>query len=196
MMSKMDDVFRKVLNDKEIFDSPYDRYTRTPIPKLFEKASWKELGGLFNEGRKNEFIVKIDSRIREIEKREQKANKWRRERIDELKRRAEWLKSAFENKPHLLAELFKTLEWYGLVECKLPNMDDYGSVIERYDIPIVVQYFVDKIKRESYPRNRALEKVLEYVKELYAAGISPEEIAFFVRKLNSLTKYWEVIEDE
>ena len=195
MMSKMDEVFRKVLNDKEIFDSPYDRYTRTPIPKLFEGASWKELGGLFNEGRKNEFIEKIDSRIREIENQEQRARGWRRDKINELKQRAEWLKLAFDNKPNLLKDLFENLEWYGLVECKLPRMEDYGKVIERYDISIVEQYFVDKIKRRaSYPQNRALEKILEYVKELHTAGISPEEIAYLVRKIDSLAKYWEVIE--
>jgi len=194
MMSKIDEVFRRVLNDKEIFDSPYDRNTRALIPKLFEGASWKELGRLFNEGRKDEFIEKIDSRIREIENQERRARGWRRDKINELKQRAEWLKSAFDNKPNLLKDLFENLEWYGLVECKLPRMEDYGKVIERYDISIVEQYFVDKIKRASYPQNRALEKILEYVKELHTAGISPEEIAYLVRKIDSLAKYWEVIE--
>ena len=194
MMSKIDEVFRRVLNDKEIFDSPYDRNTRAPIPKLFEGASWKELGRLFNEGRKDEFIEKIDSRIREIENQERRARGWRHDKINELKQRAEWLKSAFDNKPNLLKDLFENLEWYGLVECKLPRIEDYGKAIERYDISIVEQYFVDKIKRASYPQNRALEKILEYVKELHAAGISPEEIAYLVRKIDSLAKYWEVIE--
>ena len=194
MTSKMDEVFKKVLNDRDIFDSPYDRNKRDNIPKLFEEDSWKVLGRLFNEGKRDEFINKVDSRIREIENQEQGTNSWRREKINELKQRGEWLKSAFDNKPHLLKQLFENLEWYGLVECKLPTMDSYGKVIERYNITMVEQYFVDKIKRSSYPQNRALEKVLEYVKELYIAGISPEEIAYFVRKLNSLTKYWEVIE--
>lgn len=194
MTSKIDEVFRKVLNDREIFDSPYDMNTKKPIPKLFEGDSWKELERLFKERRKNEFIAKIDSRIREIERQEQRTSKWRRNKINELKQRAEWLKSAFDNKPNLLRELFENLEWYGLVECKLPRMEDYGKVIERYDISIVEQYFVDKIKRASYPQNRALEKILEYVKELHTAGISPEEIAYLVRKIDSLTKYWGVIE--
>ena len=194
MMSKIDEVLRKVLNDRDIFDTPYDTHARKPIPKLFEGASWKELGRLFNEGRKDEFIEKIDSKIREIENQERRARGWRRDKINELKQRAEWLKSAFDNKPNLLKDLFETLEWYGLVECKLPTrMEDYGKVIERYDISIVEQYFVDKIKRASYPQNRALEKILEYVKELYTAGISPEEIAYLVRKIDSLAKYWEVI---
>jgi hypothetical protein len=73
-------------------------------------------------------------------------------------------------------------------------MENYGKVIERYDLSIVEQYFMGKIERSSYPQNIALERVLEYVKELYMAGISPEEIAYFVRKLKSLIKYWEVIE--
>ena len=194
MMSKMDEVFRKVLNDRDIFDTLYDTHARKLIPKLFEGDSWKELGRLFNEGRKDEFIEKIDSRIREIENQERRARGWRRDKINELKQRAEWLKSAFDNKPNLLKDLFENLEWYGLVECKLPRMEDYGKVIERYDISIVEQYFVDKIKRASYPQNRALEKILEYVKELHTAGISPEEIAYLVRKIDSLAKYWEVIE--
>ncbi len=194
MTSKIDEVFRKVLNDREIFDSPYDKNARAPIPKLFEGDDWKDLENIFNEGKKNEFIEKIDSRIREIKKQERRANNWRRNKINELIQRADWLKYAFDGKPHLLKELFETLEWYGLVECKLPNMENYGRVVERYDFAIVEQYFVDKIERLSYPKNKALEKVLEYVKELYIFGISPEEIAYFVRKLKSLEKYWEVIE--
>ena len=194
MTSKMKEVFKKVLNDREIFDSTYDKNKGVPIPKLFEGKDWKELERLFEGGKKGEFMEKIDSRIEDIENQEQRANRWRQKQINELKQRAGWLKSAFYKKTHLLKQIFENLEWYGLVECKLPNMDNYGKVIERYDLSMVEQYFIDKIKRASYPQNRALEKVLEYVKELYAAGISPEEIAYFVRKLNSLTKYWEVIE--
>ncbi|MCD6219996.1 hypothetical protein J7K43_06405 [Candidatus Calescamantes bacterium] len=203
MMSKMDEVFRKVLNDRNIFDTPYDGETKAPIPKLFEGASWKELGRLFNEGRKDEFTEKIDNRIREIENQEQRAHRWRRDKINELNQRTKWLKSASENKSHLLKQLFENLEWYGLVECYLPSMDDYGKVIERHDISTVEHYFIDKIKREvSYKhrqryiskRGKALEKVFEYVKELYNSGLHPVEIAFFVRKLNSLVTYWEAIE--
>jgi hypothetical protein len=194
MTSKLDEVFKKVLNDRDIFDSPYDRNANEPIPKLFEGSEWKELGKLFKEGKKDEFIRKIDARIEEIENQEKEASGRRRDKINKLKQRAEWLKSAFDNKPHLLKQLFENLEWYGLVKCKLPNMDSYGKVIERYDLSTVEQYFLDKINRSSRPQNKALEKVLEYVKELYNDGVSPEEIAYFVRKLDSLTKYWEVIE--
>jgi DNA-binding transcriptional regulator GbsR (MarR family) len=194
MTSKLDEVFKKVLNDRDIFDSLYDKNAKKLIPKLFEGSEWKELGELFKKGKKDDFISKIDTKLKEIEEKEQGDNNWRSDRINELKRRAEWLKSAFDNKPHLLKQLFENLEWYGLVKCKLPNMDSYGKVIERYDLSTVEQYFLDKINRSSDPQKKALEKVLEYVKELYNNGVSPEEIAYFVRKLDSLTKYWEVIE--
>jgi len=194
MTSKIDEVFRKVLNDREIFDSLYDRNTEELIPKLFEGDSWKELGRLFSEGKKDEFMEKIYSRIKEIENQERGTSKWRCDRINELKQRTVWLKSAFDNKPNLLKNLFENLEWYGLVECKLPNMDQYGKVVERYNISVVEQYFIDKIKRSSRLQKKALEKILDYIKELYNSGVSPEEIAYFVRKINSLAKYWEVIE--
>lgn len=35
MISEIDEVFKKVLNDRDIFDSPYDRNKRDNIPKLF-----------------------------------------------------------------------------------------------------------------------------------------------------------------
>ncbi len=200
MMSKMDEVLRKVLNDRDIFDTPYDKKTKVPIPKLFDTSDWKELEKLFHGGKKKEFTDKVDQRIREIENREQKnqggGSRWRRLRIDELKQRSEWLKSAFDNKPNLLKQLFEYLDWYGLVKCKLPTMDQYGKVIERYDISIVEEYFIDKMKRSSSKdyETKALKKALEYVKVLFNSGVSREEIAYFVRKLNSLTKYWEVIE--
>ena len=141
MMSKMDEVFRKVLNDRDIFDTPYDTHAGKPIPKLFEGDSWKELGMLFNEIQKlckkhsialqdieklmdknklpeeirekvEEFKNRINDRIRKIKNQEQSASKWRRDKINELKRRAEWLKLALVNKPHLLNNFLRI--WNGM----------------------------------------------------------------------------------
>jgi len=195
MMNKMNEIFRKVLNDRDIFDSPFDNHKNDTIPKLFEGENWKELGKLFDNGKKEEFEKRIDESFKKIKEKEiQGKNKWRISKIKELEKRAEWLKKAFDNKPNLLMQLFGNLDWYGLVECKLPSMDNYGKVIERYDISIVEQYFIDRANRVSEHQKRALKKVLEYIKELYKSGVSSEQIAYFVRKLNSLTKYWEVIE--
>lgn len=190
MTSKMDEIFRKVLNDREIFDTPYE--DGKPVPELFKGENWKELKKLFSESKNEDFRDKIQYRLNEIDEQEKYASERRRKKIDELKNRAKWLETAIENKKNLLTNLFNNLEWYGLVECKLPSMDNYGVVIERYNLSIVEQYFIDKTKKDS-KESRALRRVLEYVKELYEAGVPPEEIAYFVRKMNSLTSYWEVI---
>ena len=203
MTSKMDKVFKKVLNDRDIFDSLWDRKKKKPIPKLFEEEEWGVLRNIFEDivknnkdnikEKKKEFIEEVNKRKKEIEKLKGK-NDWWDDKIEKLEKRAEWLKYALDEKPNLLKNLFENLEWYGLAECKLPNMNDYGRVIERYDISTVEQYFIDKIYKAHNTRGKALEKVLEYVKELHSAGVPSEEIAYFVRKLESLTKYWEIIE--
>ena len=195
------------MNDRDIFDSLWGRGWGKPIPKLFKKDEWKELKNIFEdviknneedikEKKKNEFIGKIDNgkkNLMEKKNLKEKKNEWNKG-IEELEKRAEWLKYALNEKPNLLKNLFENLEWYGLVKCRLPNMNNYGRVIERYDISTVEQYFIDKIYKAHNTRGKALEKVLEYVKELHSAGVPSEEIAYFVRKLESLTKYWEIIE--
>ncbi|WP_427338334.1 hypothetical protein [Caloranaerobacter sp. DY30410] len=191
MMSKIDEVFKKILNDTDIFDSPRGEEDL----KLFKEDDWKKLKELLDEDRRDEFKEKVDNMLDKKIKKVQQKKIWSREdRIKELKQRAEWLKSAFDNKPYLLRQLIEILDWYGLVECKLPNMETYGKIIEKYEISIVEEYLSDKIRRTNYSQRKALEKVFEYIKELYHAGVSSERIAYFVRKLNSLTKYWEVIE--
>lgn len=175
MTGKMDDVLKRVLNDKDIFDSPYDIKKKGHIPKLFEGKEWKELGKLFEEKKIEEFKDKIDKRIKEIESQE----KGSKREIKKLKDSARWLKLAVENKPSLLKDLFEMLDWYGTVSCNLPNMDNYGRVIERYELPFVKHYFLDKVKGLSGLKSRALRKVLDYVIELYNLGVSTEEIAFF-----------------
>jgi hypothetical protein len=190
----MEEVYRKVLNDGDVFDSPYDRRRGNTIPKLFENQDWKKLGNLFRNMNKDEYERMIQKRVQEIRDQEKSnRNGYRGKRIEELERLADSLKMAYETKPSLLKQLFETLNWYGLVECKLPAMEDFGKVIERYEMSVVEQFFSDKISKANYVEKKALKKVLEYVKELYESGSSLEEIAYFARKLESLKEYWKVI---
>ena len=194
MTSKMDEILEKVLKDKDIF-SPNGDFI------LFNEKEWEKLKGIFkkfienkSEEEKKIFIEKVNEAKDNI----QNQNKKHRQdgMVKKLELMAEWLEKAIDEKPNLLKRLFENLGWYGLVRCNLPNMNNYGKVIERYNISTVEQYFLDNIKkRQGNPKERiALGKVLEYVEELYNAGVSREEIAYFVRKLNSLAKYWEIIE--
>ena len=186
-MSKIDDVFRKVLSDRDIFESKYDSRSREKFPKLFEEKDWKTLAALFEAKDGVSFTKKIDERIQEIGH-NAKYREWKRE----LTKQADWIKRAYAEKPYLLGELLRSLSWYGAMECNLPTMDDYGKIIERYEPAIVEEFFLDKIAKQR-KQGKALAKVLEYVKELYDSEVSVEEIAYFVRKLDSLEGYWEVI---
>lgn len=194
-MSKIDDVFRNVLNDDDIFESKYDFKRKGKFPKLFEVSTWKQLGERFTAKDEAAFLKIIEERIQTITKKQAEYGKWERD----LKRQADWLKKAYREKPYLLADVLANFSWYGAMECNLPAMDSYGKVIERYDRAIVETFFMEKISKEMdrdgtfNRRGKALTKALEYVKELYDAEVSVEEIAYFVRKLNALKEYWEVI---
>ena len=194
MMSKMDEVFKRVLNDEDIFSSPYDKDKREKLPKLFEGKEWSEiLYGFFNRGDQEKFNGLVDINLKKVLSREKNSGRRKQSKISDLKKLANDLKSAFVKKRNLLRNMFGNLNWFGLVTCNLPDMDDYGGVIERYEKSVVEVYFVDKIKRAYFPQNRAIGRVLEYVKELYFSKVSAEEISYFVRKLKSLEKYWEVL---
>lgn len=179
MTSKIDEVFRKVLNDKDIF------WIKREIFNEEEWRALKEKKGV------NERVEIINKKIELFKKEFEENNK--QEDLKNCIESCETLKRDLYERPNIAEQRFDILKKFGLVRCNLPNMDDYGKVIERNSIPIVEQFFLDKIKRENNKcRRKALAKVLEYVKELYNANVSVDEIAYFVRKLDSLKTLWEV----
>ncbi len=184
MTSKMDEIFKKVLNDRDIFWIKKE---------IFNKDEWEELKNTMKNY--SNFIRLVDNKINSLQGEKSQAQK-RGERYKDIEKSiklCEKLKSAIHEKPNILKKMFDYLNSYSLVQCNLPSMDDYGKVIERYGITTVKQFFLDKIKRENNQQKRkALEKVLEYVNELYNSNQSTLEIAYFVRKLDSLTTFWEV----
>ena len=193
----LDDIMMFILNDPDVFSPPYDRNARSAIPLLFETKDWKRLKEIFEEGDKNSFNYFVDKQCQQLQQKNQGADKWRENKISETIKLGQSLKKAFNQKPYVLKQIFNLLESFGLIECKLPNMEDYGKIIENHDRPIVEQYFLYKIGKEKEGfRKRALEKTFEYLKELYAMNIDTLEIAFFIRKINSLTQFIEVIKDE
>ncbi len=181
----LDDVMRRILNDPDIF---YISYT------IFDDAEWKELSRKYQENNRNDILSKIDEKIKNLRsERSSQRNDRRKQQTIAL---AESLKSAIDNKPYILGQLFSTLDKFGSVKCNLPNMEDYGKVIENHNPSTVEQFFLYKIGKASGFEKRALRKTLEYLKELYAMNLDTLEIAFFIRKLNSLTQFMEVLKDE
>jgi predicted metal-binding protein len=187
----MDKVFRRILNDKDIF------WTQKEI---FNKKEWLSLKEKFRNGNMDEFEKVIQEKIKDYDKKiTQNNDNKEKEKLRKAQTYCKSLINAMNDKPNLLNNLFEYLDSFGLVKSNLPSpsaMDDYGKVIERYDIGTVTQFFLDKIERESDKyKKKALKKLLEYVKELYQTNQSPLEIAYFIRKLNSLTTLWEVLNE-
>jgi hypothetical protein len=191
MMSDMDKVFRSILNDKDIF---------YPQKEIFNKEEWLSLKEKFRNGKMDEFEKVIREKIIDYDQKINQANNNKeKEKLQKALTYCKSLINAMNDKPNLLNNLFEYLDSFGLVKSNLPSpsaMDDYGKVIERYDIGTVTQFFLDKIERESDKyKKKALKKLLEYVKELYQTNQSTLEIAYFVRKLNSLKTLWEVLNE-
>lgn len=192
----LDDVIIRILNDPDIFSPPYDKNARSTIPLLFETEEWERLKEAFERKDKDSFNSIVDNKCQELQQKAKNANHWRNKKIKDTIELGALLKEAYDQKPYLLEQMLDKLDSFGLVECKLPNMEDYGKVIENHPLATVEQYFISKIDRAAGYKKRPLRKTLEYVKELYAMNLDVIEIAFFVRKLNSLTQFMEVIKDE
>lgn len=183
MMNKMDEVFKRVLNDKDIFEMKSE---------VFSQEEWSSLRRV--KDNVDAFKEIVDSKLKSLELKESsKMGQKEKENLNKCKELCKQLKNAIEKTPNILYQKLDYLNSYGIVQCNLPDMDDYGKVIERYGTSVVEQFFLDKIGREKNDaRRKALTKVLEYVKELYSSKQSPLEIAYFVRKLDSLRVLWEV----
>jgi len=182
----LDEIMRRVLNDSEIF---YVNYT------IFDKAVWENIGKEFQKGTFAEVAARIDGKIDQLQDAlNSETNRKRKETLEKAIKLTEALKSAVNNKPHILKQMFLTLDRFGLVKCNLPDMEDYGKVIENHNPSTVEQYFLYKIDKEKNRfRRKALKKTLEYLNELYTMKLDVLEIAFFIRKLDSLIQFMEVI---
>jgi hypothetical protein len=99
------------------------------------------------------------------------------------------------NRDSVLAwQLADQLDSFGPLRANLPDMEDFGKVVEGHGRPIAEQYFLYKIQKEKDQRRRtALAGLFEVVKGLYDQRVDPLEIAFFVRKIESLTQIVEVL---
>ena len=185
----LDEIMRKVLNDSGIF---YVSYI------IFDETEWKNLGKEFQKGDFAEVTARIDEKIMRLQDAlNSERNKKKKETLEKAVKLTEALKSAINSKAHIMKQMFLTLDRFGLVKCNLPNMEDYGKVIENHNRSTVEQYFLYKIDKERNRfRRKALKRTLEYLKELYAMKLDTLEIAFFIRKLDSLTQFMEVIKDE
>lgn len=194
MTSKtLDEIIRRVLNDSAIF------YVSYPI---FDRDEWKSIGEEFQKSNLTEVTAKIDEKIKQLQnKLNFKTNEKEEKTLKKVVELTKALKAAVNDKSYILKQMFLTLDKFGLVKSNLPSssiLEDIGKVVENHNRATVEQYFLYKIDKERDNfKKKALKKLLEYLEELYVMNLDILEIAFFIRKLDSLTLlFGEVIKDE
>ena len=188
----LDEIMRRVLNDSDVF---YVSYT------IFVESEWKNIGEKFQKGNFDEVTAMIDEKINQLQDAlNSETNRKKKETLEKAIKLTESLKSAIGNEPHILKQIILIYDKFGLIKSNLPSssiLEDFGKVIENHNRPTVEQYFLYKIDKEKNRfRRKALKRILEYLNELYTMNLDILEIAFFIRKLDSLTQFMEVIKDE
>lgn len=184
--TSLEKITRRILNDPDIF---YVNYT------IFDENDWNAMREKLKNGKTEDVKNKIQEKINDLETEiASTRNNREKEKIEKAKKLTESLKDALDNRPYIAKQIFSMLDKFGVVKCNLQKMEDYGKVIEIHSWQIAEQFFLYKIGKTGHSyEKRALKKVLEYIKEMRANKIDILEIAFFVRKLDDLTQFWEVL---
>ncbi|MFW9997588.1 MAG: hypothetical protein ACFFD4_36445 [Candidatus Odinarchaeota archaeon] len=205
--SILDSIMRRALNDPAIFSVRYAIFNEAEWAGM--KKSWKKFRKQDNKEDHDKLQEKINQRLAGIDKeinvlkskrkpdRRDRANMWALEQSKEL---ANALKAGLTAKPYTVDELFSKLDRFGLIRCNLPkrsSMEDFGKVIENKSQAIAKEYFLEKMARTKDRRQKqALQRIFDYVMELYSYNYPVDELAYFVRKIHSLEGYIQVIKDE
>ncbi len=181
--SPMERLLRKVINDRNVFDYGKGNsgclIARSEMPQF---RTWLETEDL--ESVRRFLERKIGKLQEEILKTDGKSD---------LRDFAQRLKNGLDSYRHYLVRICNLLDDFGILRCKLPNMEDYGRVVERESRAVVEQFFSYKIDKEANKwRREALKRLREYLAWGYDQGISSEHLGFFVRKIESLERLTEV----
>lgn len=200
MTSPMDELLRKVLNDRRIFD-----FGENGAGRLFGQEAVIEIRKLLAR----DDLSSVRERIQRAQ--EEKQEQWRqqtsRQRQQAHSRPARPPKNTFQeaidlserlgqaasDKLPLVRRVFDLLDEYGAMRCQLPTMEDYGKVVENQDRALVEAYFAYQIdKTKERWKQEALRQMLSYLEQGYESGIPVDQLGFFVRKSESLKSFVEV----
>ncbi len=177
---------RRVLNDRRIFWMPQE---------LVAKPRWAEFREALNRNEKARAMEVLEDAERAV------TNRIQKQRDAQSKKHCEDgrtllinLRSYVNRDSALVRELADQLDSFGPLRTNLPDTEDFGKVIEGHARAMAEQYFLYKMQKEKDQRRRnALAALFEVVKALYDQHVDPLEIAFFVRKIESLTQIVEVL---
>lgn len=182
----LEEAMRRVLNDRRIFWMPQ---------MLIGKADWAKLRDALSGGGSATALGVVasakDSLMKKINEERDSKNQQHLEDADKL---LDGLKAKIQQTPSSINRVLDLMDSFGPVRCNLPDTEDMGKVIEGYGRPTVEQFFTYKIQKErDQRRQQALVALFEEVRRLYDGHVEPLQIAFFVRKIDSLNQLVEVL---
>lgn len=177
---------RHVLNDRRIFRMPQE---------LIDKVKWSEFREALRKSDMARAASVLDSAEEAITTRIiNERDTARKKQLEQAKALLHGLKNYTAKGSVFVRDLADQLDAFGPLRPNVPNMEDFGKVIEGHSRAIAEQFFLYKIQKEKDHRRRdALAALFEAIKELYDKHVNPLEIAFFVRKVESLTQIMEVL---
>jgi hypothetical protein len=176
---------RRVLNDRRVFWMP---------EVLIHGAKWSEFREALNTEDRSRATAILESTEKTLAGRIQnERDDTRKKHLEESKKLLSGLKLHVDKQSALIRDLVQRLDTFGPLRPNFPSMEDFGKVIEGYSRSTAEQFFLYKIQKEKDNRRReAVAAIFDIVKDLYEKRTDPVEIAFFVRKLDSLTQIVEV----
>lgn len=183
--SPLEDAMRRVLNDRRIFWMPQE---------LIGKADWAKLRDALSRDDSDSALGVVasakDGLVRRINA---ERDSTKRQHLEGAGQLLDGLGAKIKQAPTSINRVLDMMESFGPVRCNLPDTEDLGKVIEGYGRPTVEQFFSYKIQKERDQRRQALAALFEEVRRLYDQHVEPTEIAFFVRKIDSLNQFVEVL---
>jgi len=187
MTSPIDDLFRKILNDRRIFD-----YGRGHARRLLDCRQTAQLKKLLEQNQIELFQKGVEEAMESKRNLKARSTNKRERETEECIRLGGALLRALNDSLPLARRVFHLLDDFGSLMCSLPDMNDYGRVVEGEKKPIVEQFFLSHIDRASGRTKTALKRMFAYVQEGYEKGLRPDELGFVVRKVESLKHLTEV----
>lgn len=182
----IEEAIHNALNDRRIFWMPQELINKADFSRLKDALSKLDIGPALEVVSQSKGIV--EERIKT------EHDHYRKRHLEDAIRLLNGLQIRINQDPYFVRNLLDQLESFGPVICNLPNMEDFGKIIEGHGRSIAEQFLLYKIQKEKDQRRRqALIALLEIVKKLYNQRVEPLEIAFFVRKINSLGVIVEVL---
>ncbi|MDY7038204.1 MAG: hypothetical protein SV375_18835 [Thermodesulfobacteriota bacterium] len=185
-ISPLDNAIRKTLNNRRVFWMPQ---------KLIGKADWSILK-LSIENGKTDDVQSILSKAKNgvIDSIKNESDPRKKVHLEDAKNLLDGLRTQIDQRSSIVTLLFDMLDEFGPLRNNLPDMENFGKVIEGHNRPTVEQFFLYKMQKEQdRKRKYALYALIEIVIELYESHVNPLEIAFFVRKIDSLSQIMEVL---